>query len=132
MLLTLYLVMWDGRRILNFELVRLMREFWIVNWAQAASLRQRSPHPRSPSPKGRGQCANCEFWIVNWHKLQACASGEEKLWQTLKVCQSVGQVRLVGEFLIGNWAQAASLCQRSPHPRSPSPKGRGAVRSCAV
>ena len=26
-------------------------------WAQAASLRQRSPHPRSPSPKERGQCA---------------------------------------------------------------------------
>ena len=31
-----------------------------------------------------------------------------------------------------NWAQAASLRQRSPHPRSPSPKERGAVRSSAV
>ena len=32
-------------------------ELRILNWAQAASLRQRSPHPRSPSPKERGQCA---------------------------------------------------------------------------
>ena len=41
--------------------------------------------------------------------------GVEKLWQTLKVCQSVElvrRVRLVGEFWIVNWAQAASLRQR--------------------
>ena len=41
-----------------------------MDWAQAASLRQRSPHPRSPSPKERGavrsSAVNFEFWILNW------------------------------------------------------------------
>ena len=67
------------------RLVRLVGEFWIVNWAQAASLRQR---------------------------------GEEKLWQTLKVCQSVWRKRAfkwIGRqrgILNFELAQAASLHQR--------------------
>ena len=41
-------------------------------------------------------------------------------------------MRAMGVMGILNWAQAASLRQRNPHPRSPSPKERGAVRSSAV
>ncbi|EKY05245.1 hypothetical protein HMPREF9075_02659 [Capnocytophaga sp. oral taxon 332 str. F0381] len=34
----------------------------ILNWAQATSLRQRSPHPRSPSPKERGAVCSSDVW----------------------------------------------------------------------
>jgi len=75
-------------------------EFWILNWAQAASLRQRGDFPSVRAAQA----------FIFRHIL-SCASSPTFL--RLSFAHPSLKVRSrFGEFWILNWAQAASLRQR--------------------